>query len=194
MNLRVKQTEATRDLIIDAASDLVFSDVDPHSITMQAIADAAGVSHRTLYRHFENREALIRAIGQRMDAENESWSDLAEPMTFDEWIDGVEMGMRFGATFREQLRRAWTLGVSTGMWRRDRDENYFRMFRERFPNLDEHTARLDFAALRHLYGSADVILIGERFELSPEEVAESVSRAVQALVADIDRRDREAAS
>ncbi len=38
MNLRAKQAEQTREAILDAAEELIFSDADPHAITMQSIA------------------------------------------------------------------------------------------------------------------------------------------------------------
>jgi len=193
MNLRTKQLEATKELILDAAEEMIFSDANPSAVTMQAIADRAGVSHRTLYRHFENRDELISALGRRMDAQADDHIGISEPATFEEWIGGVETAMKFGAAFREQLRRAWALGVTTSAWRRDRDDKYYEMFRGRFPHLDEDTALQDFAALRHLYGSASVLMIGERFRLSPEEVAATVQRAVEAMVVAIDARDKAAA-
>ena len=192
MNLRVKQTEATRDIILDAAHDLIFSDADPNSITVQAIADAAGVSHRTMYRHFENRQALLTAVGQRMDVSSDASVAFSPPSTFDEWVGGVQQSMQFGAAFRDQLRRVWVLSATTSVWRKDRDDAYYTMFRERFPHLDEETAFQDFAALRHLLNSTNVVLIGERFDMSPEQVAVAVERAVKALVADIAKRDRKA--
>lgn len=194
MNLRVKQTEATREIILDAAHDLIFSDADPNSITIQAIADAAGVSHRTMYRHFDSRQALLAAVGQRMDADSGARFALEQPITFDGWIDSVQQTMEFGAAFRERLRRAWAMSATTSVWRKDRDEAYYEMFRARFPHLDEETAFQDFVALRHLLGSSSVVLIGERFDMSPEQVAVAVERAVQALVADIAKRDRKAAA
>jgi len=194
MNLRVKQTEATREAILDAAHDLIFSDAHPNSITIQAIADAAGVSHRTMYRHFESREGLLVAVGQRMDADSDARFSFKQPTTFDEWIAGVQQSMQFGAAYRESLRRAWAISITTSVWRRDRDDAYYEMFRARFPHLDEETAIEDFAALRHLLGAANAVLIGERFEMSPEQVAVAVERAVKALVADISERDRTAAT
>lgn len=69
--LRARQTELTRDLILEALVDLV---VDRRLIdfSLQDVADRAGVSLRTVYRHFASREALIDAllpwVGQQVGA------------------------------------------------------------------------------------------------------------------------------
>lgn len=190
MTLREQQAQLTSDTILDAAEELIFSDADPSTITMQGIAERAGVSHRTLYRHFASRDALISAVGQRMDERSNVSAGIREPESFDDWINGTEVVVRFGTAHRDVLRRALALGITTGMWRRDRDERYFELFRERFPNLDDETAHEDFAALRTLLGSSSVISMGERFELSGEALARSLQRAVDALVADVEERNR----
>jgi AcrR family transcriptional regulator len=192
MNQRVSQLDRTRATIVEAASELIFGTTNPEEITMQAIADAAGVSHRTLYRHFPGRSELINEVGSSFDSQLEASAGIEGPEDFDGWIDEVERTMSFGATHRELLRRTLVVAVATGEFRTDRDESYWRMFRARFPHLPEAEVREDFVAIRHLLGAINVILIGERFEMSPEQLTSSVGRAVRALVADIDERNQRA--
>lgn len=189
MNQRVDQLERTRVAIIEAAAEFVVSEQDPAAFTMQAVADRAGVSHRTLYRHFQDRQDLVDATGKFLDAQFGG----EEPTQFDEWLSAIARIVAFGATHRELMRRATALGVVAGAWRTDRDEHYWQMFRERFPHLDESVARQDFAMFRHVLGAANVVMIGERFALSVDEVAAAMERAVRALVASIDERDAAAA-
>jgi AcrR family transcriptional regulator len=59
--LREEQAKATRDRILGAAIDLMQAD---ESAPMDAIAKAAGVERRTVFRHFETREALLTAAFQ----------------------------------------------------------------------------------------------------------------------------------
>ncbi len=56
--------EAAADRILDAAEQL-YTARDPASIGMNEIARAAGCSRATLYRYFENREALRTAYVHR---------------------------------------------------------------------------------------------------------------------------------
>jgi len=48
-----------REAVLDAAAGLL---VHNREATMAQIADAAGVGRATLYRHYENREALLRDL------------------------------------------------------------------------------------------------------------------------------------
>ncbi|MDJ0961392.1 MAG: TetR/AcrR family transcriptional regulator [Acidimicrobiia bacterium] len=193
MNQRTNQLDRTRDAIIEAAKAYVFGEADPTTITMQAVADAAGVSHRTLYRHFESRQDLINAVGAQLDEEltDAVAADILD--SFEKWTGQVDQVMTFGAMHREALRRGLIVGISGAEFRTDRDEAYWRIFRARFPHLDEAEARQDFVALRHVLGANNVILMGERFGMSPEELVPVIRRSVDTLVADIERRDTAAA-
>ncbi|OBH39852.1 TetR/AcrR family transcriptional regulator [Mycobacterium mantenii] len=62
--LGAHRTEAAADRILDAAERL-YTERDSDSIGMNEIARAAGCSRATLYRYFENREALRTAYVHR---------------------------------------------------------------------------------------------------------------------------------
>ena len=62
--LSAHRSEAAVDRILDAAEEL-YTQRDQASIGMNEIARAAGCSRATLYRYFENREALRTAYVHR---------------------------------------------------------------------------------------------------------------------------------
>ncbi|OBJ73118.1 TetR/AcrR family transcriptional regulator [Mycobacterium sp. 1274756.6] len=62
--LAERRSEVAAERILDAAGEL-FTEHEPSSIGMAEIARAAGCSRATLYRYFENREALHRAYVHR---------------------------------------------------------------------------------------------------------------------------------
>jgi AcrR family transcriptional regulator len=62
--LGAHRSEAAADRILDAAEQL-YTQRDSDSIGMNEIARAAGCSRATLYRYFENREALRTAYVHR---------------------------------------------------------------------------------------------------------------------------------
>lgn len=62
--LAARRTEVAADRILDAAEQL-FTANDPASVGMNEIARAAGCSRATLYRYFENRDALRTAYVHR---------------------------------------------------------------------------------------------------------------------------------
>lgn len=193
MNPRTRQTDRTRNAIIEATIELILGGSDPSSFTMQAVADAAGVSHRTLYRYFAGRHELVNAVGAHMDSVLADAAPFDPVPSFDVWMSNIDAMVAFGATHRETLRKTAALSVSTGVWRSDRDERYWHLFRERFPHLDEDEARQDFAVLRSVYGASSIVLVGERFGLSPEELAPALERAVADLLTAITARDEAAA-
>ena len=62
--LAATRTEVAADRILDAAEQL-YTQREPAAIGMNEIARAAGCSRATLYRYFENREALRTAYVHR---------------------------------------------------------------------------------------------------------------------------------
>lgn len=67
--LRARQRDQTRELILQATQELVV-EVHAWSMSMEEVAERAGVSRRTIYRYFPTREALLLAA-------SEQWSDAA---------------------------------------------------------------------------------------------------------------------
>lgn len=196
MAVRTQQIDRTRQAIIDAATEMVFGTTVVEHITMQNIADAAGVSHRTLYRHFASRQELVETLAEIYDQRAAGMSvDVLrnDDVTLEDWVANIRGSLEFGALNRDSFRRHIGLAVASGEWRRSRDEGYWELFRRRFPNLPEEDARQDFAALRHLLSASNAILVGERFEMSVEEVAAALGRNAAALVAAIEERDQAAA-
>jgi AcrR family transcriptional regulator len=81
--LSERRIEVAADRILDAAEEL-FTRQDPGSVGMNEIAKAAGCSRATLYRYFENREALRTGYVNRetyrlFDTIKEKISGIAEP-------------------------------------------------------------------------------------------------------------------
>jgi AcrR family transcriptional regulator len=81
--LSQRRVEVAADRILDAAEEL-FTRHDPGSVGMNEIARAAGCSRATLYRYFENREALRTAYVSRethrlFEAVGEQIRDIADP-------------------------------------------------------------------------------------------------------------------
>lgn len=66
-DLRARQRKVTRDLILEAMQELV---VEHHgwTVSMDQVAERAGVSRRTLYRYFPSKDDLL-------DAASRGWTD-----------------------------------------------------------------------------------------------------------------------
>jgi len=68
---RQRYKDMTRERILDAAIDSMAEDRDA-TLTMAGVAARAGVTERTVYRHFLTRDALIQAMWPRMQSKVQS--------------------------------------------------------------------------------------------------------------------------
>ena len=65
MSLREEQRALTRKRILEALAELIESH-HPLDVTMAAVAQRAGVSEPTLYRHFDTKRNLFKALGSEL--------------------------------------------------------------------------------------------------------------------------------
>jgi AcrR family transcriptional regulator len=81
---RAEEEQRTRARIVDAAEEL-HGTVGPAHATISAIADRAGVTRTTVYRHFPDDEALFLAcsrqwLSRQTLPDPEGWSAVADPV------------------------------------------------------------------------------------------------------------------
>lgn len=88
MRKRAEQVEETRQRIVDATVRL-HTTVGPASTTIAGVAEEAGVTRLTVYRHFPDIESLFVACGRR-------WTELNPPPDPASWrkVSGVEARSR----------------------------------------------------------------------------------------------------
>lgn len=91
-----RRTEVAAETILDAA-DQLFAEQDAATVGMLEIARAAGCSRATLYRYFENRDALYLAYVHRETFRvfayvGEQIAELTDPRT--RLLDGVAIALR----------------------------------------------------------------------------------------------------
>jgi AcrR family transcriptional regulator len=84
MNKRAEQVDTTRQRIVDAAVALHGS-VGPARTTISGVAEQAGVTRLTVYRHFADDEALFSAcsshwLSQQQLPDPATWSELTDPL------------------------------------------------------------------------------------------------------------------
>jgi AcrR family transcriptional regulator len=94
--LTERRTEVAADRILDAADEL-FTRQDAATVGMNEIARAAGCSRATVYRYFENRDALYTAYVHRetyrvFTAMGERIAGVADPR--ERLIEGIVASLR----------------------------------------------------------------------------------------------------
>ena len=80
--LRERQAQQTRDAILDTLTELLGAH-RADEITTRDLARASGVSERTVYRHFPDREALLAGLSNRLADLSETGAPRAVPDSID---------------------------------------------------------------------------------------------------------------
>ena len=83
MRRRAEQVDGTRQRIVEAAVHL-HGTVGPAATTMSGIAERAGVTRLTLYRHFPSEDELFRACSahwyaQQVPPDPQRWARMDDP-------------------------------------------------------------------------------------------------------------------
>lgn len=180
-SLREAHKDLTRDRILDAAIDLLrLEDLD--TLRLADVAAHAGLTERTLYRHYATREVLLKAIWPRLQARvgapgfPATASDLAEmPLwlfpNFDEEGGAVRASL-FSPAGRE-LRRALNP---------ERQAAIRKGVREARPDLRE-PALTRLCAVVHLIGGAyGWAVMKDAWDLTGEEAGRAASEAMRVLL------------
>jgi AcrR family transcriptional regulator len=182
----------TRKKIVDAVVRVVLDD-GIHAFTVQNVADKAGVSHRTVYRHFKTREELIGGLAASLDVKAEESSFTAFPVTIDDIINVV--GPSFEAMGEvEEHFRAYVIASIAMQWqdasRQRRTQAFNRAIRSAFPHLSSEEVRGAAAVIRSVAGSRSWYQLTFEGGLDSKAAAHAADWAVRALLKDLRRRDR----
>ena len=180
--LRAEQAAMTRDRIIDAAVERL-RDGDAGDLAMQDVADDAGVSVRTVYRHFATRDDLldgvVEAIGARLTA-----AAGPPPETADDYGDRAHEMVRAVLEIEPMYRALFATSAGRASHQRSahhRRNDIRRAFDAELADLDERQAAR-FSALMHLVTSSNTVLfLRDYWGLDAEDAGHAVRWAVQVL-------------
>ena len=185
--LRQAQADRTRVLIIEALTDLLF-ERPTDEISTKDIAEHAGVSERTVYRHYPERRGLHEALAAHWvgehgpDVENaDSLGDLAELI--------AEAYLGFEAQARETVAM---VAVNADPRRpasdtARRSARWVEVTARSFPDLDERQS-LALAAITRMFGSSQTWLrLREEFGIRGAASAALASWAMRALIEEVQR-------
>ena len=191
LSIREKQRAVTRDAIRDAAIE-VAAEAGFAAMTMEKVAERAGMSPSTVYRYFADRDDLLAAITAR-DYEGVR---VTNPSNADELADVIERAMAEFDNDRA-LNRAIVVarvGKETS-WtgRQERVEAMRRLLEEVTDHLDAEEARLAKAVIVYLAGALAWLTMADESGLDGAEAGRAAGWAIRTLVADLRARNEKAA-
>lgn len=187
-SLREQNALAARERILSAVAELI-EQADPGELTMPAVAEASGVSLRTIYRYYPTREELLEAAGRWIGDELYKHP---YPRDLDEVADLYQQGCH---DFDERPGLARALAVSQlgqrarGYRRRERVEAIRRALRDELPGLNEEELRQAEAVLAYLHNILAYTSLREEHGLSGEEIGQAVGWAIRTLTEDLRKRN-----
>ena len=179
MSLREQQRAVTRERIITALSELIQSR-HPLDVTMAAVAEQAGVSEPTLYRHFPTKRDLFAALGSHLYRRTTAG---VAPSNLDELVEFLPALYRQFAEMEATTR--WNLAAP-------KDEAVRPSATERLPILQEAlSATLEDLApaeadallrgLLLLTSPASLLYWQDYLDITVDEAAETASWLIRRL-------------
>jgi AcrR family transcriptional regulator len=180
--LRQRQTDLARTAVLEALrTHLEHGDAD--TVSMDDLAQEAGVSRRTLYRYFPSRGDLLAAAA--------SWiRDEVLQLPVEIGDDGIAASFRAASArlnehpslARALLRSETGRAVRTG-YRSDRVQAIRRALRREVPGLSTRDADRGAAVLAYLCSSNAWITIQDESGLSASSAQTAVGWAIESLLA-----------
>jgi AcrR family transcriptional regulator len=185
--LRERHKAQTRNLILDAmVAAFAAGEVDETS--HEALARRAGVARQTVYRHFPDREALLSAVWDRINAMvaahglPQTEADLVDRLAplyarFDEEADlitvaqGTPQGRAMRMAVRERRAAAFRQAAASAT-----------------AELSPEDATQAVAVLQLLLGGQAWIEMRQQWGLSGAQAARACGWAIQTLLADLHAR------
>ncbi|MBO8157200.1 MAG: TetR/AcrR family transcriptional regulator [Bacillaceae bacterium] len=188
-SLRQQQQQMTKEAIRKAAEQLILE--GQTHFTIQEVANKAGVSYGTVYRHFESREALIEGLI--------NWSDERAP-SYPTKLEDIPNWVREAIPlYTDKLPVVKAMeSILADMYSKqvpastiERDELFLKLVSEAVPELTDTDRKIYTANLRLLVNMRTWADLYTRLKLNEEELVSAVSEGVIAVINQMKKRGEE---
>lgn len=192
MSIKDRQRAVTRDFIRDAAIE-VASETGIAAMTMDRVAERAGVSPSTVYRYFADREDLLNAVmawasEQTRSPRVSSVDDIARVQ--EEFMADLDTNR---ALFRAIV--ASRVGQESTWTGRQRRLDFWKdLLEEVTDHLDPEDALLGKAVIVYLTGGLAWLTMGDESGLDGAQAGRAAGWAIRTLIADLRARNDRAAA
>jgi AcrR family transcriptional regulator len=193
--LREKQREETRRLIVEAVSALL-AEGEIHTFSVQDVADRAGVSYASVYRHFPTREALLEGTYEWASEVIAAEVGETRPGRLEDLPDWIGHSLPLFERYPDVSQALLVLMGALNLQplaRRTRDELLEELVRRDAPGLSPERIRPVAAVLRLLAGSHAWATLRQRFGLTPDEAATALRWSLDVLVREVRAEEKRAA-
>ncbi len=185
MALRDRHVELTRDLILEALAGLL-AEGRLAQFSVQDVADGAGVSLRTVYRHFASRDELLEAFVPW--AEQRFWAagGMALPRSADDIPADVKAKFASLEQFALLLRASFALDAATRVHSEQSARSLAAMrsaLAEVTSDLDPRLAEAIVWTVRQICSVKTWLVLHEEGGIDAEHAGSAAAWAVELLLA-----------
>lgn len=180
--LRKAQAEATRTKILDALVEVLAEGVD--TLSVPAVAERAGVSVGTVYRHFGDKAGMLKALMPYTQTRSGIEID-STPESLDEMRETVGQVFRHFENTDDLLRAAFASRIGREVRIKGSTER-LQLMKEALQQLEPG---LESNQLDHMAKLVLILTTSEAYQqwkdrlgLSPEEAADEVLWAIETLI------------
>lgn len=184
-------TEDTTARILNALVDVISTD-GITEFSVQAVADRAEVSHRTIYRHFPSREALLEGITDFLEDPMRAEGLPGVPEDLDDCVDTIESVFTFFEANAAMIEAMVVVRLALGMEpsrSRERTEGFIDIVRREAPQLSPDEVNGYAMGLRAMASSQHWYVLTRRLGLTTDEASRVTAESLRALIGEIRRRN-----
>lgn len=181
----------TRSRIMEGLSD-VLTTSGIAGFSVQAVADQAGVSHRTVYRYYPSREALLEGIADYLQVPLRDLGLPSLPSSFDEVVTSVRPLYEFFEANSRFMEAMVIVRLALGFEpkrSRERTTGFVDLIAIEAPHLEPAEAERYAMGLRAIASSQHWYVLTRRLNLTSAEAAEVTADSLRALIGEIRRRN-----
>lgn len=185
--LRSRQTDLTKRVILEALADLVVEE-GVHAFSVREVAERAGVSQRTVYNHFPNRQALLDGLAEVID-EAFREQDIREPDSLAE-LEGIITAAFEALGEMDRMVQAYVmLAIGARIQARVREERSRRveeiLGRDLDEVLDAATIPAVAGVIRLLFSSTAWYLLVHHHRVDPDAAGRTAQWALDLIVGEL---------
>lgn len=190
--LRDEAKRATRERILEALVRVVLED-GVHAFSVARVAERAGVSHRTVYRHFASREELLEGLSDAIDGGRAHGTLNGPDKMIVEKLGDVARGL-FDVLDQDYDRTSaeFIIGVALRHTTRGKKTRWAMVqaeVRERFPALSHDEQLAGAAAVRTLLSSNTWFHLRVELGVPAGPAAQGTARALDLVIEDLEKRN-----
>lgn len=183
------RAERSRERIMSALADVV-AEQGVSGFSVQEVADRAGVSHRTVYRHYDSREALLDGYARWLDERLVASGGVTGVDDAGSIPSGVETTFRLFDELGALVEALVVVSLATRshVARRDERTEEFRQTLEAgdvLAHLSEGDAEVVTALIRTIATSNTWFLFRHEHDIDGERAGRAVAWALRTLIEEL---------